>query len=255
MSWNIAPVDRKVFERNTLEAVVCQLQFNPILKVDQKISDFQEQVRSRFPNFSVVPVKNITFSKDDQVDLSEEKQFLFKKENSEDSIFLTTDAIAFETRKYTKRSDFLSDVKLGFDSLTNIHGKVIPRRLGVRFINSIHREQIQDYLKRTVEWRELIKDGFLSVPENLYNLSDSCFLNEVTSTCDTGKLTLRYGILPDPKSPPCFRLDIDRYLEGNFDISRSEEFLKLFTNETFALFTQVLKPLLIEWMGEKNADG
>ncbi len=252
MSWKIAPVERRVFSRNTIEVVVCQLRFNPILKVEQKIADFQEIVRAKYPNFSITPIKNIVFSKSDQVEVTEEKQFLFKKETSEDSIFLTTDSIAFETKKYTERADFLSDVKLGLDALSAVHGNVSPKRLGVRFINSIKKDQVESFAKRSVNWSDLIKDGFLNVPENLYDLADSAFLNEVTSACALGKLTLRYGILPTPKTTPSFRFDSDRYVDEQFEMSKYEEILKTFTNDTFALFSQILKPLIIEWMEKSN---
>ena len=51
MSWRLPEHDLHTYPRNPLVAVVAQLRFDPILKIADRVADFQDRVRARFPKF------------------------------------------------------------------------------------------------------------------------------------------------------------------------------------------------------------
>ena len=67
-------------------------------------------------------------------------------------------------------------------------------------------------------------------------------------------MTLRYGRLKDPKDDrEKYQFDVDRYLNGPFDVKQTTGLLKRFSNDIFALFKAAQGPDLKGWMQAKGA--
>lgn len=254
MTWQLGSLGRKLYERNCLENVVCQIRFRPILKVEEKIADFQEVVRTKYPEYSVSAGRQINLF-NGNIDVKEEKQFLFKKAGKADTIALVRDFIAFETKSYERRSVFLEDVKLGLQALAGTHKVVNPTRIGLRFVNAIDKEIISNDLGQPVSWSDLISEDFLAVPKKLASIDDASTYHEITSNIDDGKLILRYGIirLPGDENPK-FRFDVDRYTEGEIPFDQIVEKVSKFNEHALSLFSALVGAKLSEWLKEKKGD-
>lgn len=249
MTWTLPDTEHRKFERNPLVAVVVQLRFHPILKIADKIADFQERVRPQFPVFLEGSNEVVSIKSPNDVEVKSERQFLFKTTDESCSITLSISAIAVENRKHVGHEAFLEEVRMALDSLIAVYAPIAPHRLGMRYINILDRVKIGEDLEREVRWQDLVSEEFLRMPAAMTDLDQTLFANEVSSPVGDGALTLRYGLLPGPSEGTTqFRFDLDRYVDGSFDVGTAMDKLLTFTGDLYAPFDQMIAPSLVEWM-------
>ena len=242
-------------------SVICQLRFHPILKVNENISTFQERVRASFPAFSrnTASVLNVQ-TPAGGFEVQHEQQFLFRKADSSSTMTLTTGSLAIENHRHLNRDGLFADVLMATQALQDTWAPVSPVRLGLRYVNIFDRAKIASELGREVTWSEVVTDKFLALPNGLASLDDIAFVSEVRGpvTGSEGAMTLRYGLIAEPDGSKKFRFDMDRYLDGSFDLDSIEKKLEQFGTELFGLFREAGGPALEEWMepqdvGRENA--
>ena len=136
MAWHLKPAKYALYENNVLEAVIAQLRFHPILKVDSKVPDFQEAVRSEFPSFASTTLRNVSVG-DVGVEVADEAQFQFTKIDEPTTISLSSSALTLETKKHTTRKDFQAKMELALDALIKTYSPIAPVRLGLRYVDTI----------------------------------------------------------------------------------------------------------------------
>lgn len=251
MPWKLEHVDHQVFARNPLALVIAQVRFHPILQVPNRIADFQDRVRGRFPLYQQRVAHNIEIRDvASGVRVQQEPQFVFQAPDDAVTLFLSTTALGLESRNHKDRGSFQEDVRIALDALQGVFGGVAPTRVGLRYVNAIHREQIGRDLDREVSWEDLVTDGFLRVPGGPSLGDDTHFSGEVTSGVESGgRLTLRYGLIAAPGGKPAeFRLDLDRYMDQGIEETALPSILDSFAGDIFSLFLSSVGPALAEWM-------
>ena len=207
MAWHLKPAKYALYENNVLEAVIAQLRFHPILKVDSKVPDFQEAVRSEFPSFASTTLRNVSVG-DVGVEVADEAQFQFTKIDEPTTISLSSSALTLETKKHTTRKDFQAKMELALDALIKTYSPIAPVRLGLRYVDTIRKDLIGKDLGREIEWKDLISPEFLRLPGGLADLQDTRFMQQIESPLEPGLLTLRYGIISDtPSNELVYRLE------------------------------------------------
>jgi uncharacterized protein (TIGR04255 family) len=145
----------------------------------------------------------------------------------------------------------LQDVKVGFDALVAIFGSVSPTRLGLRYVDVIDRDQIAHELGRSTSWDRLLSPRFSAVPGGVADFEETLFACEVASSAaGGGAQTARYGLVKDVDGRAKFRLDVDRYQEGSFELNAAVSRLNTFADDIFAFFIAAAGPDLLEWMSE-----
>lgn len=163
---------RVVYKKNTLESVICQLRFPPILKIDAEIpASFQDEVRNEFPNYSEI----IESKLDIPLEMARRNpNDLFtpaiKPENSKNHEFISADGdwkinltrtfLAFSTRKYERWEDFFNKMQLPINALIRIYRPVFFNRIGLRYINVIKRTQIG---LKEIAWKELLNPALIGI--------------------------------------------------------------------------------------------
>lgn len=253
MGWSVPRQEHKVFQRNPLVAVVVELRFFPILKVPDRVADFQEEVRSMFPAFEGVTRQLVNLGPVAPVEVRSERLFNFHKPDQSATLTLSTSSLALECRRHERRESFIRDVKLGIDALGKTYGTVVPTRLGLRYVDLVDKERIEADLGRKTAWPDLVSERFLAVPTGFADLQDTLFACEVASSMSNGGQTVRYGLVQDADGRVKFRLDADRYVESNVDPSRVVELLEVFADDLFAVFVAAMGPDLKAWMPERRA--
>lgn len=248
MTWQLQRPEYAVFERNPLVAVIAQLRFHPILKIADRLPEFQDRLRSRFPLFSEVASQVIDFKPPNNVQMREERSSQFrKKDDSGASITLHTQALTFEVRNHIKRDDMLADFQLAVEALVELFRPVTATRLGLRYVNLLDRAKIGRDLGRAVDWNDLVSAEFLRLP-SVTDLHDTAFATEITSSADSGAMTVRFGHVRDPDGQFRFRFDTDRYVEGEVDLNQSTDQLKDFSGDIYSIFVAAMGTALREWM-------
>jgi uncharacterized protein (TIGR04255 family) len=254
VTWNLPDCAHRTFGRNTLEVVICQLRFDPILKVHSAVPDFQDLVRKRFPRYEerrgeIVELNPSAGLSSRQV----RDHFFWARPEASAAAVLGDQSLSLEYRSHRSRDELLSDASLVFGAMDQVFQEVSPLRLGLRYVNVVDRNAIGDDLKRTLRWDELLQDEFLKLPGS-DDLEDARFATEITRpVAEGGHMTVRYGLLPMPgRTTPLFRLDIDRYREENLKLDECRTMLESFATDIYRLFMRAAGPSLVQWM-EQNA--
>ena len=207
MTWSLKRKPRKEYEKNPLDSVVVQLRFAPILKISEVIPEFQEGVRQELPEFERSKENNLSVNPAEQsVKVEEETKFQFKDESGQFSLTLKDNAIALSHSPYSSREEVLSRFFRSTDLLEELVDRVRPKRLGVRYINTLNRERIaSESGKQVLRWSELVKSDYLPDKPGILSLEQTSFLNQINSVVepvgddseqeDSGEMTLRYGLV------------------------------------------------------------
>jgi uncharacterized protein (TIGR04255 family) len=234
--------------------VVVELRFFPILKVADRVADFQEQVRGTFPAFQEVTRQLVNLGPAAPIEVRSERLFNFVKSDESCTLTLSTSSLSVESRLHKRREHFIDDAKVGFDALMKICGPVVPARLGLRYVDVIDKERVEADLGRPTSWSALISEKFLAVPTGLANLDGTLFACEIGSPMPNGGgQTVRYGLVQDADKKLKYRLDVDRYVDAPIDPTKLVELLGTFADDVFAVFIASMGPDLKAWMPEGNA--
>jgi len=248
MTWTLPSQAHRVFERNPLVAVVVELRFHPILRIPSKIADYQDQVRATFPAFEQSNRQMVNLGPA-PVEIRLENFSSFAKADGSSVLTLSTSSLSLESRRHQHREQLMQDVKVGVDALVNVFGSVSPTRLGLRYVDVIDRDQIAIDLGRPTSWDLLLSQRFSSVPGGVADLEETLFACEVASSAlGGGAQTARYGLIKDADGRAKFRLDVDRYQEGSFELNGVFPRLKAFADDIFAFFIAAAGPDLLTWM-------
>lgn len=171
------PVQRVIYGKNSLDRVICQLRFPPILRIDADIpADFQDQVRTQFPHASETSEFKVESSSaigdrvpaeliQQVIQSSGTKNYEFSSEDGYWKINLTRTFIALSTTEYRRWEEFRDRLMLPLEALNKIYTPNYFARVGLRYINIIQRSQVG---LSDVPWQELLSPtviGLLGSPD------------------------------------------------------------------------------------------
>jgi uncharacterized protein (TIGR04255 family) len=268
MTWSLTKKPRKEYPKNPLDSVVVQLRFAPILKISELIPQFQEGIRERLPEFERSKENSLSVNSADQsVTVEEETKFQFRDESGQFSLTLKENAIALSHSPYSSRENLLDLFYRATNLLEQLVERVRPKRLGVRYINTLNRERMASELgKQAVEWGELVNSDYLPEKPGVLSLKQTSFLNQINSVVasnegdssepDSGEMTLRYGLVhTDSERRIDYRLDIDRFVEGGFDVGSIPALSQSFIEDIYSMFHEVIGETTLEWMSTESQHG
>jgi uncharacterized protein (TIGR04255 family) len=245
--WTLPTAQHRIYPRNQLALVVCQLKFQPILRIGDQISAFQERVRvgTEFRGYQAVDVELVDVTVGGSVHVRRETQHQFTAADATLALAPTTMTLDF--RKHQSRDRIFTDVAAALSALREVYDPVHPVRLGLRYVNQIDRLKIGSDLGREVTWNELIHPEFFSAPVRLVDMEGTLFYSEVTSPLRRGSLTLRFGLTPH-QSSKIFMLDLDRAVGEPIRLDEIHDLLAEFANDIFAVFDSACGPGLRVWL-------
>jgi uncharacterized protein (TIGR04255 family) len=250
VSWILPKHEVKPFARNTLAAVIVQLRFHPILKIGERLSDFQEKVRPRFPGYDLTEVQLWEIGPNGP-QVRQESAHRFHAVSEPVVVSLSNSSISLEYGAHKDRKVLLGDVSTVLEALVGVYAPISPVRLGLRYVNVVDRERISAELGgQSLSWDTLLQSPFASVPGGLAALDEATnFGAEVTSPCTRGNMTVRYALLREALTKTQqFRLDTDRYIEGGFVVAEVLDLLDRFSSDIFQVFMTAAGPALLDWM-------
>jgi len=255
MTWTLPTQAHRVFERNPLVAVIVELRFHPILRIPEKVADYQDQVRATFPAFEQASRQMVNLGPG-PVEVHVENFFAFSKADGASLLTLSKSSLSLESRRHERREQLFGEIKVGIEALLKVFGAVIPTRLGLRYVDLIDREQIVQDLGRSTSWDRLLSERFAAVPGGVADLDGTLFACEVTSPAvNGGGQTARYGLVKDVDGRAKFRIDVDRYQENDLELGSFVALLNAFADDIFAFFMAAAGPDLLAWMPEKKEVG
>jgi len=259
------------FEKNTLNEVVCQLRFPPVLKIEAELpAEFQENIRDEFPNYieessvgiSTPPAVQgaIPIEVRKQLDLirlvaqqTADKSYRFFSEDEVWKLTLTRTFIALTTNKYERWEKYYEKLKKPLDALLRIYNPSYYTRIGLRYINVICRSDLA--LDKETDWVELLKPsllGLLASDDVKDSVQDYQGLYEIG--LDDGESTVRLLTKCVEKADQkeiCFMIDSDFFLGRKIEISEAANKLKYFNVHASRLIQWCIQNKLYEALGPR----
>jgi uncharacterized protein (TIGR04255 family) len=252
MTWSLQRVEHRVYPRNSLRAVVCQLQFDPILKVPERIADFQDRVRTDFPGFSTGDSVSLVLGANGPPQVNPIREFAFTNRNHA-TLTLSPSSLALESWNHRERSEFIRWFGNGLEALEAVYEDVHPLRLGLRYVNEVDLARVRADLGENVSLQDIIRPEFILTPSSVVDLHGTFFASEVTSTVRDGAMTVRSGVIPNAEGKHQFRLDVDRFVTENIDVVNVSAALEDFADDIFDVFHAAAGEALLRWMETTDA--
>lgn len=218
-------VDDIRLQRSPLIEVIGQVRFPPILRIaNEKPVTFQEQIRSRFPQW--VEEEQILIAPVPTEQQSSVKKvpsiFRFQSADAKNTVSLALNFYALSTTAYVHWEDFWAELQRLHAVADAVYAPGYATRLGLRYVNQFN---LNNSGVGSVE--ALIA---LLRPELVTLLTDKPWalpLELLTQLILEGqnkpeKLALRVGFKCDPE--PFVMLDLDYFVEGNLPFEQLGDF-------------------------------
>ena len=214
------PAPQEIFLlKAPLETVIAQVRFSTVLRLrnESEVVEFQERMRGDYPYF-VPEVGQELFIEvtptGPQARQNSTNVWRFLSADQKWRVTLGTEAISLESKAYTTRNDFVRRIAAVVERLQSVYAPEIITRTGLRYLSRIRAPEFE----RT---SELLAAPFRGVLGTAMEASVEQTMSEALVRTDEGKLTLRWGVLPqgatidpgllEPLAEPSAVLDIDSF--------------------------------------------
>lgn len=199
-----------------LVRVIAQFRFPEILSVGQRefVAPFQEAIRKTYPVLRQEQTQGILLSPSGSASVKPQIAWRFNDTEGQWRVTLTPEFLALETTKYVSRSDFFGRLKVLAEALDEYIEPSQLDRLGVRYIDRITGDAVDDIAKLIrSEVRGIT--GTIAATHVVHALSESMF------ELPNARVLARWGCLPpgatvdpaaiEPASEKSWIFDLDMF--------------------------------------------
>lgn len=199
-----------------LVRVIAQFRFPEILSVEKRefVAPFQEAIRKTYPVLRQEQTQGILLSPSGSASAKPQIVWRFSDTVGQWRVSLTPEFLALETTKYVSRSDFFGRLKVLAEALDEHIEPSQLDRLGVRYIDRITGDAVDDIAKLIrSEVRGIT--GTIAATHVVHALSESMF------ELPNARVLARWGCLPpgatvdpaaiEPASEKSWILDLDMF--------------------------------------------
>lgn len=234
--------DRVVFGQNTLDEVICQLRFPPILEISSgEPAPFQSRIRAGYPLYEREDGPHLPETVRRALSgLAAVPETLTHKFYSEDrgrSIALHREFVAVTESSYERWEVFSEEVERALTAAVELYAPTFFSRIGLRYRNVIDPQALGI---EEVSWTDLLK------PELLGLLGADFLDDNVVSTKaetrikfpddDAAFVTLRQGLGENDDGGSIYIIDADFFSTGRFDTDHVRPVLDEFNRAVGNLF-------------------
>jgi uncharacterized protein (TIGR04255 family) len=235
---------RRVFKRNPIADVTCQLRFPPILKIATEIPDaMQEALRSQYPGFQqqhLVPFQLVVPSPGPATPATDTSPapttlHMFLSEDQSWRVTLGPDSISLSTTTYEEFPQFLERLRSPLDTLARMYSPGEFVRVGLRYRDVIRRKEL-GIADRA--WSRLLR------PQILGEMTEAALGSATVRSWrwlhllqGNIQLVLQHGLCTDPeKDEPYYVIDADVFTEEHQDAKDALALLAGLNREAGAAF-------------------
>ena len=243
MSLSGLSVPEVDYDRTALKTVVCQLQFNPILRIGKdEPAEFQDAIREAFPIFERREGQMLSFSFGASPAFEHSPTgatYLFKSEDEAWTASLGNNFVSMETSRYVHFGDFMEKL-LRVKSAAEDEYKIPSyTRAGLRYINTFTAIDFPG------GWAGRFNPALLGA------LADPGVADDIVATQQLvrfglaeGYLNLRHGLGPEGS----YTIDLDRAFEDKIECASADALLEEFNRRIFQAFRWSISTTLHEEM-------
>lgn len=251
---------RVVYRRNTLEEVICQLKFPPILKIDTELpSAFQDEIRADYPLLEEASTMAVNLPAEIvkmMPGLAGSKSYIFESGDHVWKVSLNREFLSLSTTGYKRWERFSERLTTLVSSLQHLYRPSFFVRVGLRYRNTIKRSALG---LEGVDWSELLQPwilGELSDPKVAPHVQQAIRDVLLSLVHDDAQLRLRHGIVqPIPEQEYSYSIDGDFFKEKRTEINHAIGLLNAFNKEAGRLFSWCIKSRLREQLDPQPITG
>ncbi len=198
------------FPKNYLTSVACEIRFDPLLMIQNKIPEFQEKIRGELPSYgfeSTIPVVEPSLISQ----FSGVKQWMFTSKDKIKTLKILINRIGFIVSKYSKFEEFYEEMVKYFNDFFKICDIDEFSRIGLRYVNVFILNELEDS-------QQISLTKFFNVVLDKAILEEySPFQFETAIRCekDDNTLFLKNALRDDVRGEPNYIIDIDAFKSGN----------------------------------------
>jgi uncharacterized protein (TIGR04255 family) len=254
-----------IYKKNTIDRVICQLRFPPLLKIDSELpATFQEHIRADFPEFREREELSIKIPQEIRQGLPAEvirhvmpaqtKNYEFSSEDHTLKINLTRTFIALTAKEYRRRSEFRQKLEGPLQALMEIYKPAYFSRVGLRYVDVIYRKELA---VESLGWKELLQPHVLGLLGSDIHEDVQSLDVKYEVRLDDGSSVVRIAMgLVEPKGQDedSFMIDMDFYSTQKMTPTSAEEKLAYFHVEASKLFRWMITDKLHNAMEPEDAE-
>ncbi len=213
----VAPLPPEVPLKDApLVRVITQLRFPEILSVEQRdfVAPFQEAIRSAYPVLRQEQTQGFLLGPGAVAPAKAQIAWRFSDATGHWRVSLTPGFLALETTKYVSRDDFFERLKVLVQALNQHLEPVQLDRLGVRYIDRITGDAVDDIAT-------LVRPEVRGITGTVASAHASHALSESVFELPGARVLARWGVLPaggtvdpatiEPAKEKSWVLDIDMF--------------------------------------------
>ena len=248
---------RVIYDQNPLVEVVCQLTFNRLLLLDERVpAVFQSNLGRNYPKTSTRDAFEfkITVGDENVSRPSMRTMYDFGTKDGFTKITICSEFIAVITSRYEKWENYLHNISVALSALTSSYDVPEFTRIGLRYVNVIDR----DKLGLTSSWNEL-------APRNSSGLFAQGGINEnemieynsaIVFNMGVGKAALRQGLsVKDSVLDGKFLIDCDFFVDEPVEGTENAlSILNDFNRTARNAFRWLISDQLHNALGPKSVD-
>lgn len=243
-------VPRVLYHKNPLVAVVLQLKFPTILRIDTELpAEFQDRVRAHYPIFEQTPAMKVVQPSSSSVPINVQFSIGGKVNNfvSADrrwTVSLTRDFLSITTNHYERWEDFKLHVKEPLQAFVDIYSPFNFSRVGLRYQDVIRRSALG---LNNILWSSLLQPpiaGALSSAN--IELDVATTLAQISVHLDEASyVQINHGFVLQPETNEmCYLIDSDFSTTNATEPNHVTETLDAFNKQSRNLFKWCIKEQL-----------
>jgi uncharacterized protein (TIGR04255 family) len=202
-----------------LVRVIAQLRFPEILSIEQGnfVAPFQEAIRSKYPVLREEQTQGILLGPGAVAPAKPQIAWRFADTNAHWRVSLTPDFLALETTRYVSRSDFFGRLKAVAQALNERLQPAQLDRVGVRYINRITGDAVDDIAK-------LVRPEVRGITGTIAATHADQAISASLFAVKDDRVVARWGLLPpgatvdpaaiEPAMEKSWILDLDMFSEA-----------------------------------------
>lgn len=257
---------RVIYDRNPLKSVICQLRFQPVLRIAvNPPAEFQDLLLPHLPGYSrsadlfqelnseVLPpiIGNALRA------VSSMGPHKFTSEDEKTIVTLTSEFVAIEQTEYRRWEDFRSVVQLACQALRDTYGVNTLTRVGLRYRNLIDPTELEEI--RDLSLRDLLHPWILA---ELEHETVSEFVVKTNRTTEIQIPDLEGAMVRVRNSADraendrigTYSIDSDFFIMGKVTFDELEEILGIFNQYARDLFRWSIKDPLHNALQPRSVD-
>jgi len=239
-----------------LVRVIAQVKFPLVVAIEQRdfVAPFQEEVRSFFPRLRQEQAVGFVLGPGGLMQAPQQKVWRFSDEADRWRLSLAPDFLTLETTSYSSRSDFVNRLRKVVSVLESRVQPKILDRLGVRYIDRISGDAIND-IESLVRPEVRGLTGTPAATNLHYMLTESVF------KIGEAKLLAKWGQLPEgattdpsaiePSPMRSWILDLDMFKDtsGPFSVESVIDDVERFAERIYTFFRWAVQPEFLKRYG------